>query len=483
METLKNTKALILFAALVIPRVCLPQEGVITILPERDYIMKNRSVTSGLENSFPTAFWLDDVSKYSDRSDTNDISPYLVPGYFKYNIEAYSVDPGYYLPVEGSGYITSPMTGKKNVLVKNILTRSAEHPEMTHEDIQLLLWGIEAGMKFSQFHSDFQARIQALITTEDIGMMGNDFEKFDLRLLAPDVRMILEIHKFIREKLAAPDVNYSDIEKLAVKSGRPRDGFASQFVPPNSWSLMNNGAYVRIVPKGITSATVEVYKPPAVLADKDSKKRFASFVSGNYRVDVTYEDSAAAGLLNLNKDTYRINRIKSLRFSCSSPESEQVISDRGWYVPLSPELSNKEKDAIDKKKIFYRAGDPTSKEYMHRNKAVNELLARVEKLAGHLKTGKTNKNIDLTRLSELEQFRLALESISSDPSAGDGWLKECANMTRHAVNDCISGIITSVMNAKSGDVDRNTLDIITIVCVPGNTSYHRLALSPRLAKK
>ncbi len=460
---------------------CLPQ--VITILPERDYILNNRSVTSGLENSFPPAFWLDDVSKYIDRSDTNDISPYLVPGYFKYDIEAYSVDPGYYLPVEQSGCITSPMTGKKNVLVKNILTRSVEHPEITHEDVQLLLWGIEAGMKFSHFHSDFQTRIQGLITTEDIGMMGSDFEKFDLRLLPPDVKMILDIHKLIRDKLAAPDINYSDIEKLAVKTGRPRDGFASRFVPLNSWSLMSNGAYVRIVPKGITSATVEVYKPPAVLVDKDSKKRFTSFVSGKYRIDITYEDSAAAGLLKLNKDRYRINRIKSLRFSCSSPEAEQIINDRGWYIPLSPELSKKEEAAIDKKKNFSRAGDPTSKEYMNRNKAVNGLLDRVEKLAEHLATGKKNKYIDLTRLSELEQFRLALESISPDPSAGDRWLKECMNITRHAVNNCISEIITSVMNAKSGDVDRNTLDIITIVCVPGNTSYHRLALSPRLVKK
>src|SRR6185295_17977339 len=97
--------------------------------------------------------------------------------------------------------------------------RYYEHPEVEQKDVQLLIWGIEAGQKFSSYSADFQYKVKPLLKTEEIAAMEVEMKEIAADLLPNDIKDILNFYRDIRTKLSDANSTYEDVEQIAVKTG------------------------------------------------------------------------------------------------------------------------------------------------------------------------------------------------------------------------------------------------------------------------
>ena len=112
----------------------------------------------------------------------------LNPGYYRFRFNTFCLHAGAYAPTEGAGYLVAPLKGAKADLIKSILSKYGDHPEIDQKDVQILIWGIEANEKFTDYPPDFQVRVTPLLTPEEIASMQVDVKKIAYDLLPQDAK-------------------------------------------------------------------------------------------------------------------------------------------------------------------------------------------------------------------------------------------------------------------------------------------------------
>lgn len=251
------------------------------------------AVTTSIKDAYPRALWLNELDKQINLQSDVQFNTNLDPGFYRFRFNTFCLHAGAYSPTEGAGYLVAPLKGAKAELIKNILSRYGDHPEIDQKDVQMLVWGIEANQKFSNYPHDFQFRVTPLLKPEEIAMMEVDVKEIGYDLLPDDVKQVLNLYSDLRNKLSSATSTYEDIEKIAVKTGIAPIGKGSKNIDAGTWTSIGDGVYMRCFPEGYKKSNVEIYIPSEVTLNKDSNGNIVSINDGNFKIDFNYESGAS----------------------------------------------------------------------------------------------------------------------------------------------------------------------------------------------
>ena len=435
------------------------------------------TVTTSIKDALPVVPWLGNIEGYEDPQPVTDFN--LGPGYYRTEIQTYCLHAGTYGPTEGSGYLISPLLGTASDIISNILKRSEEHPNIAQHDIQQLIWGIEAGVKFSDYPPDFQARIQPLLQTDEIVKMNVDYSAA-IDAMPDELKDVAGMYKNLRKKLVDPNSNYQDLENIAVKNGIPPIGPGSKTVNPGNWAYMKDGFYIRTFPVSYPQTFIEIYRPAQVTSVRDDKNRIISLENDGCKMEVIYDDSPGMDVLSTtgNPDV-PIWRIKSIIMHGPDPANILTLDNYpGWIVKdkgVSLKTSGSSSVHID--------SDPSYGEYEARVNAVNQALKDFQKY-------KTERE-KITNTDGGKIFGCGDGDFDGDKEIHDGlkaatnpqdkkgqekWIRKNLQNTTDWFNQA-----SDALAGGTGDCDNNPhkFNPTKHVSAPGNTNAQRLGMSNR----
>jgi hypothetical protein len=253
-----------------------------------------QAVTTGIKDHYPIASWLDRYPQVVGPQDTNTLT--LPPGYYRVTVRSYCLHAGAYGPTQGVGYLLAPLKGTATDLITHILKSSEIHVEIAQQNVQQLIWGIEAGVKFSQYSEEFRARVLPLLTPEDLAKMELVTFLGSLQLNVP--RDLVELTKFFdqfRGMLTNPEVSYAQLEHTAVLTGSPPLGTGSLDYPIGPWAYaQQQGFYVREVGhNGYQATTLEILRPGAYVIERDTQGRIRRLDSDSGSLVIGYRAQLA----------------------------------------------------------------------------------------------------------------------------------------------------------------------------------------------
>jgi hypothetical protein len=214
----------------------------------------------------------------------------LQPGYYTLQTQSYCLKAGTHGPGDGDGYLYAPPKGPAEDAVMSVVRNSVQHPEITQQDVQSLLWAIIARAKFEDLQEQMKATASRLLTPRQLAALnrsaldvlsGNALTDA-LGGVPEPLRQIAQAEAQLRQMLTTPGASFAEMERVAVLSGAAPLGEGSRAVPSGRWSLHPDGYYVRYLPSGYSSTRVEIWVPqgsPSVGKEYDPATHIA--VPGN----------------------------------------------------------------------------------------------------------------------------------------------------------------------------------------------------------
>jgi hypothetical protein len=291
------------------------------------------------------------------------------PGFFVVDLESYCLRAGTYAPSKGDGYLYAPIKGSQSDIIRSIMQRSYQHPEIEQRDIQVLVWAIIARTKLSDMPREKQTTAAKLLTPKELfevngGALGLVPEsQFDNAFAnMPDgIRQVLEAEARMREMLTEGQAKYEDLEKVAVLHGAAPLGEGSREVPKGRWSYHPDGYFIRYFVFGYPHTQIQLSIPGKFTLKRDAKKRITLIADqfGN-RIETIYDDNTTP--LTVSGDPsvrgYRIKSIRLVARAIYHPEvifnSTLVLKNPDWVfvgIPSgkgNPSASNTYYDAPDR---------------------------------------------------------------------------------------------------------------------------------------
>ena len=258
-----------------------------TAMPD---ILEEKNITTSIDDAYPVSFWVNDIGEYYDPIEPQDYNAPLGPGYYRMTVQSYCLKAGTHGPTKGNGHLIAPLKGKLDNLVTNIITRSAEHPEIAQKDIQLLLWSIIYGAKFTDLQPELQLRVKPLLTPAEIAELSVGISDVPLDLLPDEVRSTAKFYKDLRGKITDPTSSFEDIESMAVLSGEAPSDMLKKQVDPGNWAYIGDGFYMRLMPVTYSQSVLELYRPQSVNLTRDDKGRITLFEKNGDKIEVSYID-------------------------------------------------------------------------------------------------------------------------------------------------------------------------------------------------
>ncbi|OYW03511.1 MAG: hypothetical protein B7X11_03330, partial [Acidobacteria bacterium 37-65-4] len=214
---------------------------------------------------------------------------------------------------------------------------------MAEQDIQTLIWGIEAGVQFSQYPADFQAKVRPLLSAEDIARMETQPLLTSVinnltGLLPPQVQQAAGYFAQFRSMLVNPQMSYSQLEQYAVRTGVPPIGPGSRDYPVGPWAYARNGFYIREVGHdGYQRTTMDILLPPPYSLHTDANGRVLQLTDGGEQLSITYGGSPATfNAVNPAGDaiqhvSLRLLPGQTLPFSAAQPVAPSSVN---WQAKL-----------------------------------------------------------------------------------------------------------------------------------------------------
>ena len=293
------------------------------------------AVTTSIKDAMPVAHvlgrFLQGITPVATRSAR------VPSGYFRMRLQSYCLHAGTYGPTKGDGYLLAPLKGDRAPLIYSIMERSVAHPEIQQQDIQQLIWGIEAYTPFQDYASDLQDRIRPLLTSPEISSMSANRESvknvarglLGSFIPAQITETISKVQSW-RDKITNPAVAFPELEQLAVLRGKAPTGEGSREVPAGPWSYAGKSTYIRFFPESYATTNVEIFRPPSYRITLDDIGRATHLSSGGYAVDATY--AARPDLTSFKGAIIRSWRFKTLRLTGPKAGQMVLLSDRGYVL-------------------------------------------------------------------------------------------------------------------------------------------------------
>lgn len=436
-------------------------------------LLEEKNVTTSIEDALPIAFWLKDLHDQIDPVEQENYNFDLGPGYYKFRIQSYCLKAGTHGPTKGSGYLMSPLKGKRSDLVYNIVKNSVIHPEIAQGDIQVLLWGIIYNQKFTDYPLDFQNRVRPLMTASEIVDLSLDIKSLPLEIMPDDVKSIANYYKNLRQKFSDPNATYSDLENMTMLRGvLPEDPF-SKFVQKGLWAYTGNGFYIRALPEGYPTTILEIYRPAIINILRDDKGRLTSLERDGYKIDITYDDDPGRDIINFpSTGDFPIWRLKSIRLTGQNPGEEEIIENNGWIVRGNGEVI---KNKGGSSRYYKSAGDPIYSEYQGR---INSGKQHMKNFNDYQK----EKNLQPLKDKQAEYWAdyHTMEGLKAatnplDKKGQISWINKTLNLAKdwwNSASAALSGEDSKDNNPRKPDISRH-------VAVPATNGMQRLIPSER----
>lgn len=440
----------------------------------------NRTITTSISDAYPVASWINEYAGSLRPTPTSTFD--LTPGYYRVTIQSYCLHAGTYAPTRGSGYLLAPLKGEKAGLVQSILRLSVDHPEISQEDIQRLIWGIESGAKFRDYPADFQARVSPLLDPGEIarGSAEDTLHSTLDRYTPQGLRHAMDFYGDLRRRLTDGQTSFHQLEELAVRTGIAPEGPGSLRVEPGGWGYAGNNFYMRTYPETYPTTTIEILLPACYRLQRDRLGRIQSFQSGDFRIDVRYDE--------MRSDS-QVSRFNLVRFS--DPSGSFVISNAGWIVSSDvaafQDGRNWERNNVGAASAIMPAGAkgfiaPGAAEFQTRIADARRKWSEIGRYQSQWRrprgAGSTEAE-DITDITHFAAGIAALKPVAESQGNGSLYQRDVARLMSAWV---YSGCLASGDCSRTGwgrDCDR-TLDPSGLVAAPGNTDQQRLGMSARI---
>lgn len=375
-------------------------DDILTKLPGiEDYSVK-KSVTTGLKDATPVAYWLDDAGTLLKYSSLQDASLITGPGYYRFKIRTFCLHAGTYRPVEGKGCLVAPLKGSRADLIGDIMFRYISYPDIERDKVQVLIWGIESGTKYSELPPEVQAAVLPLLTPQDIALMETDLFEIAADIMPVEIKNILDYYNNLKSKISDVNSTYQDIENLAVLTGIAPENKNDKKIEPGIWSYFGNGRFIRCYPNDYTSADVEIFEPSETEIGRDTYDRITYIDDGLSRIEFIYRDNSENDVTAENQP---VNRFQSVLLTDKSSNTAVIIENEGWYIPYQKKISQKSS--------YKRDNDPSDSEYKNRVKLGKDYLDKIKNSIGKKNFKKLDAN-EIKMLYDLKQVQLSLDNLS-----------------------------------------------------------------------
>jgi hypothetical protein len=193
---------------------------------------------------------------------------YLAPGAYEMRAQSYCLHAGTHAPSTGDGYLGARLVGRRADMIEHILRNSDNHPEISRQDIQSLIWAIEARAKLSDLAPPYQRAAFALLTPAEmftlngaaLGLIPPGLLEAQLASLPDPLRSALLARTELRRMFSQGNSTYAELERLALSSNAA--SHISRVVPSGRWFAHPAGYFVRYLPNGYAETRVQIYLPP-----------------------------------------------------------------------------------------------------------------------------------------------------------------------------------------------------------------------------
>ena len=284
----------------------------------------------------------------------------LKPGFYELKSRSFCLRAGTHGPSSGDGYLFAPLLGRQQDIVREVLTRSEAHPEISQQDVQILLWAIIARCDFRTMNLQLIDVCRKLMKPAHMARLNKKLiMEFALAAinspqLTASVMNVLQTENQIRGLIGQSNATFLDLERLAVLAGPAR--IDNPEYRQGRWSKHPDGYYVRYYPQHYSRTIIQVYVPESISA--------AEFDATN---DVAVPANTGAqrlGLSNVPYDTTgyepemgpMISQTTPVELPNTNPEGKQQQGNTKSSTSSSPvSTSSAQKPIIPPKSV------PTSK--------------------------------------------------------------------------------------------------------------------------
>ena len=446
-----------------------------TVMPD---LLEEKSITTSIEDAYPVSFWLNDLGNSRVPVETDDYSFNLPPGYYRFTVQSYCLKAGTHGPTKGSGHLIAPIIGKRSDLVQNIISRSADNPAIGQRDIQLLLWSIIYGAKFTDLEPGLQLRVKPLLTDMEIAELSIGIKDVPLDILPDEIKSTAKFYKSLREKITNPQSTFEEIESMAVLPGDPPSDMLLKNIDPGNWAYAGDGFYMRLMPVTYYKSVLEVYRPGVVNTSRDEKNRIVLMERDGYKTEITYQDEPGSEFLYADNKFYPVYRFKTIKYSGPNDGEELVTEDNGWMI----RGDGKEVDNPTGTFKNYPQ-DPSISEYKARLSAAKDLKNQINKYRKDPnKPGKGSDNNLTDNFNADQHFKDGMEAVKnpSDLKKKGEWINKNLEHTKDwwncAINSLAGGSCDDNNQPKKFRPEKKAGS-------PGNTAGQRIAPSIRQYKE
>lgn len=277
-------------------------------IPGLDGILKREpAITTSYKDAVYCVPFLDDFNpkkfKSIDSLERTSEGYYIfIPGLYRFDVQSFCLKAATFAPRDrkkGDGYLYAPTKGPRADIVKNIIKRSIDHPEIKQGDIQVLLWAIISYTKLSDMSRDKQITAAKLLTPKEmleindgaLGLIPENLLDRAFDKLPSEVSQVLRAEAKLRNMLTKTHATYEELERIAVLSGNPPED-EEEDVPYARWSLRPEGFFIRYFPHGYSKTTIEIYVPEIFRLEFDEHGRITLIADENGNsIETTYDNS------------------------------------------------------------------------------------------------------------------------------------------------------------------------------------------------
>jgi len=273
----------------------------------------------------------------------------LRPGYFRLDAESYCLHAGTAGPRGGDGFVLAPLAGPRGDIVESILRESVAHPGVSQAHVQSLLWAVLARAKVADLNDELREAATALLTRDQIyeldgGALGRvpaDLREEAFGALPDIVRRTLEAEAELRERLAAGDATFEELEAIAVPDRDPEWQDGDREIPAGRWSFHPDGFAIRFASDSYHETRIEVVVPEPVDITRDALGRIVRMVDRAGNAIETVYDAAIAPFDVPDDPGMRGYAFKRIRYLRPDEGLSAEWVDTGWTfvgVPGGPPL-------------------------------------------------------------------------------------------------------------------------------------------------
>ncbi|MCX7877618.1 MAG: hypothetical protein N2510_03135 [Ignavibacteria bacterium] len=441
-----------------------------TAVPE---LLEEKNITSSIDDAHPVAFWINN-DELEDAVEPGNYNSELGPGYYRMTIQSYCLKAGTHGPTKGSGHLIAPLKGKLDNIVENILTRSANHPEIAQRDIQLLLWAIIAGAKFTDLDPGLQMRVKPLLTEAEIVQLSVGIKDIPLDLLPDDVKSVARFYKDLRAKITDPSSSFEDIERMAVISGEAPSQYLKKQIDPGNWAYIGDGFYMRLMPVKYSQSILELYRPESVNIQKDDKGRIILFEKDGNRIEITFHDEPGSDVMKADDGKfYPIYRFKTIKYTGTNPGEEEIIENEGWMI----RGDGKELKNVGEFKNYPQ--DPSIAVYKARLAGANDFFKKISKYKKDSNHPGKGSEQDISQEFNAEKHQRDGMNAVRNPAnftRKSNWIRKHLDYVRDWWNCSINQLAGS--SCDNNDSPKKP-KVPKKLGMPGNTQAQRIAPSMR----